>query len=83
MRKERHNKNKKQNNYGSDYECKNYEKRSNGTEYCHDECDFIIGIHDDYSGKLLCLGNRHNCFKMKQKYLASLSVAGRNKQINN
>ena len=24
MIKERHNKNKKQNNYGSDYECKNY-----------------------------------------------------------
>lgn len=79
MRKERHNKNKKQNNYGSDFQCINYEKRSDGSEYCHDEGDFIIGKQKDCYGKLLCLGNRHNCFKISQKYLASLSDSERNK----
>ena len=35
--KKRHNSDKPQNNYGGDYQCKQYEKREDGKEWCHDE----------------------------------------------
>ena len=37
MKKERHNPEKEQNNYGGDYDCKQYDKRNDGGEWCHDE----------------------------------------------
>ena len=84
MKKLRHYPEKKQNNYGGDYDCLNYDVRQNGTEFCHDEVNFgfseyIKWAQTDEHGKLKCKGNRHNCFKMKQKWLASLSETERNK----
>lgn len=77
--KKRHNPNKPANNYGSDYDCKSYEQRENGTEWCHNENmvgwwgENIKWSQTDENGKLKCKGNRHNCFKLKLKWLASLS----------
>jgi len=76
--KKRHNPNKPANNYGGDYECENYEDRTDETEWCHDEGqvgwgEFIKWSQTDENGKLKCKGNRHNCFKLKLKWLASLS----------
>ena len=77
MKKERHNPDKIQNNYGGDYDCKQYDSRRDGTEWCHDEGnsnwdEFIEWAQKDKNGKLICKGNRHNCFKLRQKWLASL-----------
>jgi len=78
MKKERHNPDKSQNNYGGNYDCKNYEKRLDDKEWCHDEgtvgwSEWVNWSQIDKEGKLKCKGNRHNCFKMRQKWLASLS----------
>lgn len=78
MTKERHNPEKKQNNYGGDYDCPNYDTAGlDNREFCHDEGqvgwhEWIMWSQADNDGKLLCKGNRHNCFSMRQKWLASL-----------
>ena len=84
MKKERHNPDKKQNNYGGDYDCENYEQRTDKTEWCHDEGqvgwgEWIKWAQTDKCGKLKCKGNKHNCLKMRQKWLASLPESERNK----
>jgi hypothetical protein len=84
MKKERHNPEKEQNNYGGDYDCKQYDKRNVGGEWCHDEGnsnwnEFVKWAQKDENGKLKCKGNRHNCFKLRQKWLASLSEDEKNK----
>lgn len=78
MKKERHNPDKPQNNYGGNYNCKNYDNYYNGKEFCHDEGqsnwnEDIKWIKYDTDGNLLCKGNRHNCYKQKLKWFASLS----------
>lgn len=74
--KNRHHLNKSQNNYNGNYQCKNYDTLSNGTEFCHDEGQSGWGEFIKWSkienGKLKCKGNRHNCYKLKLKWLASL-----------
>lgn len=85
--KKRHNSDKPQNNYGGDYQCKQYEKREDGKEWCHDECnsdwnEFIVWSKTNNDGKLLCKGNRHNCLKLKQKWFASLSEKEKEKYRN-
>jgi len=77
MNKERHNPKKKQNNYGGDYDCVNYDTRHNGEEFCHDEGqtgwkEWVKWSQIDEKGILRCKGNRHNCLKLKQKWIASL-----------
>jgi len=84
--KKRHNPEKKQNNYGGDFECSNFDERQDGTEWCHDEGqagwgEWIKWAQTDEKGKLKCCGNRHNCFKMRQKWLASLSENEKKKHI--
>ena len=84
MRKERYDPDKLQNNYGGDYECKQYDKDSYGEEWCHDEGnsnwdEFIKWEHIDKDNKLKCKGNRHNCMKLRQQWLTSLSDNSRNK----
>jgi hypothetical protein len=84
QRKPRYNPNKKQNQYGGDYDCENYEERSDKTEWCHDEGqvgwnDWIKWSQKDENGKLKCKGNRHNCLKLRQQWLASLSDEKRKK----
>ena len=81
MRKERHNPDKTQNNYGGD--CDQYDERNDGSEWCHDECnsnwnEFIKWSKID-EGKLRCKGNRHNCMKLRQQWLASLYLEEQNK----
>lgn len=76
--KKRHFPDKPQNNYGGDYECNQYDKQSDGKEFCHDEGQgwwrgFIEWAIKDKNGKLKCNGNRHNCYKNRLKFLASLS----------
>jgi hypothetical protein len=76
--KNRHNPDKPQNKYGGDFECENYEERKDSTEWCHDEGqvgwnEWVKWDKTDDNGKLLCKGNRHNCLKLKQQWLASLS----------
>lgn len=84
MKKERHNSEKPQNNYGGDYDCENFDELSDDTEWCHDEGqvgfdEWIKWSQTDDRGKLKCNGNRHNCLKMRQKWLASLSEKERKK----
>jgi hypothetical protein len=75
-KKQRHNPDKPQNNYGGDYECINYDTYHDGTEFCHDEQSAGWGEFIKWSqtkdGKLKCKGNRHNCLKLRQQWLASL-----------
>lgn len=68
--------NKPQNNYGGNYDCNQYEINSSGKEWCHDEGysgfdEYIDWQGTDSEGKLLCKGNRHNCYKQKLKKAAS------------
>lgn len=87
--KNRHFPDKIQNNYGGEYECPNYDryyKETDGKEFCHDEgqagwSEWINWSQTDENGNLKCKGNRHNCFKMRQKWLASLSEKERNNII--
>ena len=86
--KNRHYPDKEQNNYGGDYCCKQYDVRNDGREWCHDEGnsnwdEFIKWSQTDENGNLKCKGNRHNCLKMRQKWLASLSEKERNNNIWN
>jgi len=74
--KKRHHPEKPQNNYGGDYKCKCYDTLHNGWEFCHDEGQSGWGSFIDWAftgkdGKLLCKGNRHNCGKLRLKWLAS------------
>lgn len=74
MRKKRHHPNKPQNNYGSDYDCINFDTTINDKEFCHDEgqmYEYIKWAKCDKNNKLLCKGNRHNCLKYKLKWIAS------------
>jgi len=76
--KQRHNPDKPQNNYGGDYQCKQYDTTRAGTEFCHDEGitgwdQFITWCQKDEDGKLKCRGNRYNCNKLRNHWLASLS----------
>ena len=72
--KPRHNPNKKQNLYGTNYECDNFDIINN-KEYCHDEHN--VGLNEfvawwnTKNGKLICNGNRHNCIRNKLKWKAS------------
>jgi len=74
--KKRHNPFKPQNEYGGDYNCKNYDCRSDGNEFCHDEHNVgwveFIKWAKTKDNKLVCKGNRHNCMSLRQKWLASL-----------
>ena len=75
--KPRKHENKPQNQYGGDYECENFEERSGGIEWCHDEGqqgwrEWIKWAKSE-NGELRCKGNRHNCYKEKLKWIASLS----------
>ena len=83
MKKERHNPDKKQNNCGGDYDCTNFDIIG-GEECCHDEGQQgwreWIKWDQKKDGKLVCKGNRHNCFKLRQKWLASLSEQNHEKQ---
>ena len=84
MKKERHNPDKPQNKYGGDYNCLQYEKRCDGSEWCHDEGNsswgqFIKWDKKDNDGKLSCNGNRHNCYKLQLKWWASLSQIEKDK----
>ena len=83
--KARHNPNKKQNNYGGDYDCVNFDERNDGIEWCHDEGRVGWGEYIKWckkkDGKLECKGNRHNCLKLRQKWLASLSEEERKKHL--
>lgn len=79
---------KKQNNYGGDYECTQYDKRISGDEWCHNEGnsnwnEFIEWAQNNKDGKLKCKGNRHNCMKLRQKWLASLSNDEKEKHLKN
>ena len=85
-RKPRHNPEKTQNLYGGDYNCPSYDTTHKGNEFCHDEGQAGWGefikwsqIKDD---KLVCKGNRHNCLKMRQRWLASLLEEKRKLIIN-
>jgi len=78
--------NKPQNNYGGDYKCEQYDIRDGGTEWCHDErqsgwSEYINWDKKEH-GKLTCKGNRHNCYKQKLKWMASLSEKEREKYLN-
>jgi len=82
--KNRHYPDKVQNKYGSDYDCINYDTTLEGKEFCHDEgqvgwIEWIKWSQTDENGNLKCKGNRHNCLKMRQKWLASLSENEKNK----
>jgi hypothetical protein len=84
--KKRHYPDKPQNNYGGNYNCLQYDKRIDGTEWCHDEgnsdwSEFIKWSQCDENGKLKCKGNRHNCLKLRQKWLASLSDKEKSKYL--
>lgn len=73
--KKRHYRDKPQNNYGGNYECICYDTVGE-REFCHDEGnsgwnEFITWCQLDENGKLKCKGNRHNCNKLKNKWLAS------------
>lgn len=87
--KRRHHPNKPQNNYGGDYACVNYDNHYDGKEFCHDEGqsgwnEFVKWAMVDKNGKLKCKGNRHMCYKIKLKWLSSLSEKERTKyEINN
>lgn len=74
--KERHNPEKRQNNYGGDYECKNFDRICDGSEFCHDETSEMWRQYVNWSqvknNKLLCKGNRHTCVKMRLKWIASM-----------
>lgn len=77
MTKERHNPDKPQNKYGGDYDCPNYDTHSSGREFCHDEGqagwgEWVKWVQTDTDGNLVCRGNRHNCMKLRQRWLASL-----------
>jgi len=77
MRKARHNPDKPQNQYGGDYDCPNYDTNSDGKEFCHDEGqvgwgEWVKWAQTDDAGNLKCKGNRHNCLKLRQHWLASL-----------
>lgn len=75
--KKRHNPDKNQNNYGSNYECLNYDTLENGVEFCHDEGNVTINGERPSNwakvknNKLVCKGNRHNCMKLYLKWKAS------------
>jgi len=76
---------KKQNNYGGDYDCVNFDANDGG-EWCHDEgqagwSEWIKWVKRK-DGKLKCKGNRHNCMKLRQQWLASLSEKKREKYLN-
>ena len=71
--KNRHNPEKTQNNYGGDYQCPNYDSYSNGMQFCHCETSDWVRWAKTKDGNLLCKGNRHNCYKNKLKWIASLS----------
>lgn len=77
---------KPQNNYGGDYDCYNYEERDGGVEWCHDEGHIGWGEFVKWwktkDGELTCKGNRHNCYKQRLKWLASLSEKEREKYLN-
>jgi hypothetical protein len=77
---------KPQNNYGGDYCCKQYDKREDGREWCHDEgnsnWDEFIKWAKNKDGILPCKGNRHICYKLKLKWLASLSDEEKEKYLN-
>lgn len=78
---------KLQNKYGGDYDCPNFDKRPNGAEWCHDEgqvgWDEFIKWSKAKDGKLKCKGNRHNCMKLRQQWLASLSDKKGEKHLSN
>lgn len=83
-KKSRKNQNKRQNNYGGDYDCENYEERKDGTEWCHDEGqvgwgEYVKWAQADSDRHLKCKGNRHNCMKLRFKWFASLSEKEKNK----
>ena len=75
--KPRENPNKEQNNYGGSYDCVNFDKNYKGEEWCHDEGQTWFGEYIKWAkvedGKLKCNGNRHNCMKLRQQWIASLS----------
>lgn len=82
----RKNPSKKQNNYGGDYDCYNFEERE-GKEWCHDEGnnnwnEWVKWNQTDKNGELKCKGNRHNCIKLKLRWLASLSEKEKVKYLN-
>jgi hypothetical protein len=84
--KNRYNPDKPQNNYGGDEDCPNYDNYYDGTEFCHDEQssgwnEYIQWKQKDKDGKLICKGNRHNCNKLRLKWLASLSEEERKKYL--
>ena len=79
---------KPQNSYGGDYKCPSFERDSAGKEWCHDEYgnnwrEYVKWSQIDENGKLKCKGNRHTCYKMKLKWLASLSEKERKKYQEN
>lgn len=69
---------KSQNNFGGEGSCANYDKKLN---ICHNEYGYndggisetIMWQKRDKDGILVCKGNRHQCYKQKLKWLASLS----------
>jgi len=82
--KKRHNPTKPQNLYGGDYKCIQYDTRKDGTEWCHDDGymgEYVKWDKNDNNGKLSCKGNRHNCMKLKLKWLASLSEKVKDKYL--
>lgn len=87
MKKPRHNPDKKQNKYGGDYECPNYDTSSTGKEFCHDEGqagwgEWVKWAQMDNEGCLMCKGNRHTCMKLRLHYLASLSTKEKKKFLS-
>ena len=86
--KDRHNPDKPQNKYGGNYDCEHYDTFSDGKEFCHEEAGWSTPEHCRWywktvDDKLVCKGNRHNCYKMKMKWYASLTEKEKAKYENN
>jgi len=77
---------KVQNCFRGEGKCPNYDKKLN---ICHSEYaysqggvnEYVTWAKKDISGKLECKGNRHVCYKLKLKWLASLSERQKQKYL--
>jgi len=88
MRKNKPRKNpfKAQNLFGGEGKCRNYDKKLN---VCHNEYGYneggvgenVMWQKKDKDGNLNCKGNRHQCYKQKLKWLASLSEKEKQKYL--
>jgi hypothetical protein len=58
------------------YYCDRYQKDNNGIETCEEKNDSLWNMFIKWvlskNGLLVCKGNKHNCNKLKERWLESL-----------